>query len=79
MLSLTGRLADGWYPTLKMSAAEYREKLQQIRPLVDAGARHIILWNVGPLATGVTGVDVIRLALLIRRLRKLPLLATGKH
>jgi phthiodiolone/phenolphthiodiolone dimycocerosates ketoreductase len=30
MLSLTGRYADGWYPTQKMTPAEYAEKLGRI-------------------------------------------------
>jgi phthiodiolone/phenolphthiodiolone dimycocerosates ketoreductase len=37
MLALTGRYADGWYPTLKMPADEYRAKLDRIRA---AAAEH---------------------------------------
>jgi phthiodiolone/phenolphthiodiolone dimycocerosates ketoreductase len=37
MLALTGRWADGWYPTLKMKADEYRAKLDRIRA---SGAEH---------------------------------------
>jgi phthiodiolone/phenolphthiodiolone dimycocerosates ketoreductase len=31
MLGLAGRFADGWHPAQKMSAAEYRAKLDTIR------------------------------------------------
>ena len=47
--------------------------LAEIRPLVDAGLRHVVIWNVGPLATGANLGGLLRLAVLIRRLRKLPL------
>jgi hypothetical protein len=47
--------------------------VEEIRPFVAAGLRHVVIWNVGPLASGAGAGDVVRLALLIRRLRKLPL------
>ena len=42
-----------------------------VKPLVAAGLRHVIMWNVGPLATGGGAGDLIRQTQLIRRLRKL--------
>jgi hypothetical protein len=32
-----------------------------------------VLWNIGPLVTGAALGDVVRLATLIRRLRRIPL------
>ena len=39
MLGLTGRFGDGWYPTQKMTAAEYAEKLGVIRAAALAAGR----------------------------------------
>jgi len=30
-----------------------------------------VIWNIGPLATGASAADLLRLAVLIRRLKKL--------
>jgi phthiodiolone/phenolphthiodiolone dimycocerosates ketoreductase len=49
------------------------EVVTEVRGYVEAGLRHLVLWNVGPLATGAGIQDMFRLAALIRRLRKLPL------
>lgn len=54
-------------------AGSVDEAIAEIRPWVDAGLRHLVIWNIGPLVTGASGADLMRLALLIRRLRKLPL------
>lgn len=52
-------------------AGSVDEVVEEIRPLVAAGLRHVVIWNIGPLATGATPGDLIRLAVLIRRLKKL--------
>ncbi|HJQ83741.1 MAG TPA: LLM class flavin-dependent oxidoreductase [Candidatus Binatia bacterium] len=54
-------------------AGSVDEVVAEIRPLVDAGLRHVVIWNIGPLATGGTPADLVRLALLVRRLRRIPL------
>ena len=52
-------------------AGSVNEVIEEVRPLVDAGLRHVVIWNVGPLATGATPADLVRLALVVRRLRRL--------
>lgn len=47
------------------------EVVAEIGALVDAGLRHVVLWNIGPLATGASPRGLLQLAVLIRRLRKL--------
>jgi phthiodiolone/phenolphthiodiolone dimycocerosates ketoreductase len=54
-------------------AGSIDEVIAEVRSLVEAGLRHVAIWNIGPLVTGASGVDLLRLAVLIRRLRKLPL------
>lgn len=51
-------------------AGSVAEVAAEVKPFVEAGLRHVVIWNVGPLAGAGAG-DVARLALLIRRLRKL--------
>jgi phthiodiolone/phenolphthiodiolone dimycocerosates ketoreductase len=58
-------LADGVF------AGSVDEVLGEVRPFVDAGLRHVVIWNIGPLATGAGAADLVRLALLVRRLRRL--------
>jgi phthiodiolone/phenolphthiodiolone dimycocerosates ketoreductase len=60
-------LADGVF------AGSVDEVLTELRPFVAAGLRHVIIWNIGPLVAGATAADLIRQALLVRRLRRLPL------
>ncbi len=50
------------------SAAEIAE---EIAPLVSAGARHIIVANIGGAITGGGPADIFRLGSLIRRLRRM--------
>jgi len=50
------------------SPAEIRD---QLAPLAHAGARHIIVSNVGAALTGASPRDMLRLASLIRKLRRL--------
>ena len=47
------------------------EIVDEVTPLVRAGLRHVVLWNIGPLATGGGPLDLVRQTHLIRRLRKL--------
>src|SRR5262245_33825144 len=54
-------------------AGSVDEVVADMRALVDAGLRHVVLWNIGPLATGASPRGLLQLALLIRRLRRLPL------
>src|SRR5262249_38908285 len=52
-------------------AGSVAEIVEEVRPLVAAGLRHLVIWNVGALASGAGPIDVLRLGLLVRRLRKL--------
>jgi len=54
-------------------AGSVDEVVAEVRALVDVGLRHLVIWNVGPLATGASAGGLLQLAVLIRRLRKLPL------
>ncbi|MFQ5667381.1 MAG: hypothetical protein ACE5I7_13260, partial [Candidatus Binatia bacterium] len=58
-------IADG------ISAGSVDEVVDEVRPLVAAGLRHVVIWNIGPLATGAGAGDLLRLWTLIRRLKKL--------
>jgi phthiodiolone/phenolphthiodiolone dimycocerosates ketoreductase len=54
-------------------AGSVDEVVSDLKALVDAGLRHVIIWNLGPIANGANATELLRLATLIRRLRKLPL------
>jgi phthiodiolone/phenolphthiodiolone dimycocerosates ketoreductase len=58
-------IADG------ICAGSVEEIVDEVRPLVHAGLRHAVLWNIGPLATGATAGDLLRLWSLVRQLKKL--------
>ena len=45
----------------------------EVRPLVAAGLRHLVIANVGPGFRGARADDLLRFAIVIRRLRRLPL------
>jgi phthiodiolone/phenolphthiodiolone dimycocerosates ketoreductase len=60
-------LGDGLF------AGSVEEVVDEVRPLVAAGLRHVVIWNLGPLATGGGPGDIVRLGQLVHRLRKLPL------
>jgi phthiodiolone/phenolphthiodiolone dimycocerosates ketoreductase len=53
-------------------AGNLDEVAAAVRALVDAGLRHLVLWNFGP-PSGAMLAGLARLALLVRRLRKIPL------
>jgi phthiodiolone/phenolphthiodiolone dimycocerosates ketoreductase len=54
-------------------AGSVDDVVAEIRRFVDAGLRHVVIWNIGPLATGASLRGLVQLALLIRRLRRVPL------
>jgi len=54
-------------------AGSVDEVVAEVRALVDVGLRHLVIWNIGPLASGASAGGLLQLAVLIRRLRKLPL------
>jgi len=60
-------MRDGVY------AGSVDEIVEEVKPLVAAGLRHVVIWNIGPLATGGTPAELIRFAQLVRRLRGLEL------
>jgi phthiodiolone/phenolphthiodiolone dimycocerosates ketoreductase len=60
-------MADG------VVAGNVDEVERDVRSYVAAGLRHLVLWNIGPLVTGAGLGDLVRLATLIRRLRRIPL------
>jgi phthiodiolone/phenolphthiodiolone dimycocerosates ketoreductase len=47
------------------------EIVDEVKPLVAAGMRHLVMWNVGPIATGGGAADIVRQTQLIWRLKKL--------
>lgn len=42
-------------------AGSVDQVVAEVRPLVAAGLRHVVVWNVGVLATGAEPTDVLRL------------------
>ncbi len=45
--------------------------VEEVKPLVAAGLKHVVLWNIGPLASGGGPADLVRQTQLIWRLKKL--------
>jgi phthiodiolone/phenolphthiodiolone dimycocerosates ketoreductase len=58
-------LGDGVY------AGSVDEVVRELAPMIGAGMRHVVIWNIGALASGGKPIDFIRLAMLVRRLRRL--------
>jgi phthiodiolone/phenolphthiodiolone dimycocerosates ketoreductase len=52
-------------------AGNVDEVVEELRPLAAAGMRHVVIWNIGPLATGASPGGMFQLARLIRKLRKI--------
>lgn len=52
-------------------AGTVNEVVEELKPLVAAGMRHVVLWNIGALATGGSPADLVRQTQLIWRLKKL--------
>jgi phthiodiolone/phenolphthiodiolone dimycocerosates ketoreductase len=47
------------------------EVVAEVAPLVAAGLKHVVMWNVGPLASGGGPADMVRQTQLIWKLKKL--------
>jgi len=56
-------------------AGSVDEVVTELRALTGVGLRHAVIWNIGPLATGASPADLLRLALLVRRLKRLETIA----
>jgi phthiodiolone/phenolphthiodiolone dimycocerosates ketoreductase len=59
-------LADGTH------VGSVDEVVDEVRPFIAAGLRHLVIWNVGPLATGASVRGLLQLWSLVRKLKKLP-------
>jgi phthiodiolone/phenolphthiodiolone dimycocerosates ketoreductase len=70
-IELARRQATPELLTSGIFAGNVREVMEEIQPLVAAGLRHIVLANIGAGFGGVHVTDIVRLAVLIRRLRRL--------
>ncbi len=53
------------------------EIVEEIAPLVGAGMKHVVLANFGPMVRGFRIDDLLRFAILIRRLRRLPTVSSS--
>lgn len=53
-------------------AGSVDEVFAELKPLVDAGLRHVVLLDVGAVATGGTAGGFVKLFQLMRRLKRLP-------
>jgi phthiodiolone/phenolphthiodiolone dimycocerosates ketoreductase len=60
-----------------ISAGTVDEVVAEIRPLLAAGLKHVVMWNVGPLASGGGPGDLVRQTQLIWKLKKLQAGTTG--
>jgi phthiodiolone/phenolphthiodiolone dimycocerosates ketoreductase len=58
-------IADGIY------AGSVDEVVAELRPFLAAGLRHVVIWNIGPLASGASLPAMLQLWALVRKLRKL--------
>ena len=54
-----------------MFAGSPAEICEQVAPVVEGGARHLIVSNGGAALTGGKPIDLVRLASLMRKLRRL--------
>ena len=52
-------------------AGSVDQVVSEVEPLVEAGLRHVVIWNIGPIANGASASDLVRLALLVRRLKRI--------
>ena len=52
-------------------AGTVQEVVDEIAPLVAAGLRHVVIWNLSPLASGGGAGDIVRQTQLVWRLKKL--------
>jgi phthiodiolone/phenolphthiodiolone dimycocerosates ketoreductase len=58
-------LGDGVY------AGSVSEVVGELTPMLAAGMKHVVIWNIGLLATGGTPIDLVRQTQLVWRLKKL--------
>ncbi len=54
-------------------AGSVDEVAAEVEALTRAGVRHVVIWNIGPLAFGAGPRSILQFASLIRRLRKIEL------
>lgn len=52
-------------------AGTVTEVVEEVKPFVAAGLKHVIIWNIGPLATGGGPADIVRQTQIVWRLKKL--------
>ncbi len=71
ILELAGRTATPELLGDGVFAGSVDQVVAEVEPLVEAGLRHVVIWNIGPLATGAGPREIMQLGSLIRRLRKL--------
>jgi len=57
MLGLTGRFADGWYPTIKMTGSDYRGRLDRIHAAAIGAGRDPKAFEPGAQIQVVLGTD----------------------
>ncbi len=57
-------------------AGSIDEVVEELTPLVKVGLRHVVIWNIGPLATGAGPRELWQLATLVRRLRRIETVST---
>jgi phthiodiolone/phenolphthiodiolone dimycocerosates ketoreductase len=53
------------------------EVVADVKPLLAAGLKHVVMWNIGPLASGGGPADMVRQTQLIWKLKKLQTRATA--
>jgi phthiodiolone/phenolphthiodiolone dimycocerosates ketoreductase len=56
-------------------AGSVDEVVAEVRPFVAAGLQHVVIWNIGPLATGASLPGLLQLWSLVRKLKKLAVVA----
>jgi len=54
-----------------LCAGTVDEVVAEVAPLMAAGLKHVVMWNVGPLVTGGGPADMVRQTQLIWKLKKL--------
>ncbi len=72
ILEKAGKLATPELLSDGVFAGSVDEVVEEVAAIAKVGMRHVVLWNIGPLAFGAGPREVLQFASLIRRLRKLP-------
>jgi phthiodiolone/phenolphthiodiolone dimycocerosates ketoreductase len=60
-----------------LCAGTVDEVVAEVKPLVAVGLKHVVMWNIGPLATGGGPADLVRQTQLIWKLKKLQTVGAG--